>query len=198
VAVLYDYVRGIYMGIFKDCVVVEAGGLGYKVFTSGNTMAMMPEKKKEVILYTVQIVREDFLGLYGFSTRDELDLFQVLITINGVGPKAALSLLSVSMPDRLKLAIISGNESLLMKAPGIGKKIAQRIILELKGKLHAEGIDGEEPSEDTSAENTENEALSALIALGYSEREAKGALKSAGGGLTLEDSIKESLRLLMR
>jgi Holliday junction DNA helicase RuvA len=85
-----------------------------------------------------------------------------------------------------------------MKAPGIGKKIAQRIILELKGKLHAEGIDGEEPSEDTSAENTENEALSALIALGYSEREAKGALKSAGGGLTLEDSIKESLRLLMR
>jgi len=195
---LYDYVRGIYMGILKDCVVVEAGGLGYKVFTSGNTMAMMPEKKKEVILYTVQIVREDFLGLYGFSTRDELDLFQVLITINGVGPKAALSLLSVSMPDRLKLAIISGNESLLMKAPGIGKKIAQRIILELKGKLHAEGIDGEEPSEDTSAENTENEALSALIALGYSEREAKGALKSAGGGLTLEDSIKESLRLLMR
>ncbi len=195
---MYDYVRGIYMGILKDCVVVEAGGLGYKVFTSGNTMAMMPEKKKEVILYTVQIVREDFLGLYGFSTRDELDLFQVLITINGVGPKAALSLLSVSMPDRLKLAIISGNESLLMKAPGIGKKIAQRIILELKGKLHAEGIDGEEPSEDTSAENTENEALSALIALGYSEREAKGALKSAGGGLTLEDSIKESLRLLMR
>ena len=186
------------MGILKDCVVVEAGGLGYKVFTSGNTMAMMPEKKKEVILYTVQIVREDFLGLYGFSTRDELDLFQVLITINGVGPKAALSLLSVSMPDRLKLAIINGNESLLMKAPGIGKKIAQRIILELKGKLHAEGIDGEEPSEDTSAENTENEALSALIALGYSEREAKGALKSAGDGLTLEDSIKESLRLLMR
>ncbi|MBW8382721.1 MAG: Holliday junction branch migration protein RuvA, partial [Youngiibacter sp.] len=81
---MYDYVRGIYMGILKDCVVVEAGGLGYKVFTSGNTMAMMPEKKKEVILYTVQIVREDFLGLYGFSTRDELDLFQVLITINGV------------------------------------------------------------------------------------------------------------------
>ena len=186
------------MGILKDCVVVEAGGLGYKVFTSGNTMAMMPEKKEEVILYTVQIVREDFLGLYGFSTRDELDLFQVLITINGVGPKAALSLLSVSMPDRLKLAIINGNESLLMKAPGIGKKIAQRIILELKGKLHAEGIDGGEPAEDTSAENTENEALSALIALGYSEREAKGALKSAGGGLTLEDSIKESLRLLMR
>lgn len=186
------------MGILKDCVVVEAGGLGYKVFTSGNTMAMMPEKKKEVILYTVQIVREDFLGLYGFSTRDELDLFQVLITINGVGPKAALSLLSVSMPDRLKLAIINGNESLLMKAPGIGKKIAQRIILELKGKLHADGIDGEESIEDTSAENTENEALAALIALGYTDREAKGALKSAGGGLTLEDSIKESLKLLMR
>lgn len=195
---MYDYVRGIYMGIFKDCVVVEAGGIGYKVFTSGNTMAMMPEKKKEVILYTVQIVREDFLGLYGFSTRDELDLFQVLITINGVGPKAALSLLSVSMPDRLKLAIINGNEGLLMKAPGIGKKIAQRIILELKGKLHAEGIDGEESEVDNSAENTENEALAALIALGYSDREAKGALKSAGSGLTLEDSIKESLKLLMR
>lgn len=197
---MYDYIRGIYMGINKDYVVVEAQGIGYKVFTSGNTMAMMPEKTKEVILYLTQIVREDFLGLYGFSTREELELFHVIITINGVGPKAALSLLSVSMPDRLKMAILSGNESLLLKAPGIGKKIAQRIILELKDKLHVDSTDhlDDDRKEELAAENNLNEALAALISLGYTEKEAKGALKKLEESLPLEDTIKESLKLLMR
>lgn len=197
---MYDYIRGIYMGINKDYVVVEAQGIGYKVFTSGNTMAMMPEKTKEVILYLTQIVREDFLGLYGFSTREELELFHVIITINGVGPKAALSLLSVSMPDRLKMAILSGNESLLLKAPGIGKKIAQRIILELKDKLHVDSTDhlDDDRKEELAAENNLIEALAALISLGYTEKEAKGALKKLEESLPLEDTIKESLKLLMR
>lgn len=197
---MYDYIRGVYMGINKDYVVVEAQGIGFKVFTSGNTMAMMPEKAKEVILYTTQIVREDFLGLYGFSTREELELFHVIITINGVGPKAALSLLSVSMPDRLKMAILNGNESLLLKAPGIGKKIAQRIILELKDKLHVDNTDNldDDRKEELEAENNMNEALAALISLGYTEKEANGALKKLEGGLPLEDTIKESLKLLMR
>ncbi|HSP48307.1 MAG TPA: Holliday junction branch migration protein RuvA [Clostridiaceae bacterium] len=197
---MYDYIRGVYMGINKDYVVVEAQGIGFKVFTSGNTMAMMPEKAKEVILYTTQIVREDFLGLYGFSTREELELFHVIITINGVGPKAALSLLSVSMPDRLKMAILNGNESLLLKAPGIGKKIAQRIILELKDKLHVDNTDNldDDRKEELEAENNMNEALAALISLGYTEKEAKGALKKLEGTLPLEDTIKESLKLLMR
>lgn len=197
---MYDYIRGIYMGINKDYVVVEAQGIGYKVFTSGNTMAMMPEKTKEVILYLTQIVREDFLGLYGFSTREELELFHVIITISGVGPKAALSLLSVSMPDRLKMAIINGNESLLLKAPGIGKKIAQRIILELKDKLHVDNTDNldDDRKEELVAENNLNEALAALISLGYTEKEAKGALKKLEESLPLEDTIKESLKLLMR
>lgn len=188
------------MGINKDYVVVEAQGIGFKVFTSGNTMAMMPEKAKEVILYTTQIVREDFLGLYGFSTREELELFHVIITINGVGPKAALSLLSVSMPDRLKMAILNGNESLLLKAPGIGKKIAQRIILELKDKLHVDNTDNldDDRKEELEAENNLSEALAALISLGYTEKEAKGALKKLEGSLPLEDTIKESLKLLMR
>lgn len=197
---MYDYIRGVYMGINKDYVVVEAQGIGFKVFTSGNTMAMMPEKAKEVILYTTQIVREDFLGLYGFSTREELELFHVIITINGVGPKAALSLLSVSMPDRLKMAILNGNESLLLKAPGIGKKIAQRIILELKDKLHVDNTDNldDDRKEELEAENNLSEALAALISLGYTEKEAKGALKKLEGSLPLEDTIKESLKLLMR
>lgn len=197
---MYDYIRGTYMGINKDYVVVEAQGIGFKVFTSGNTMAMMPEKTKEVILYTTQIVREDFLGLYGFSTREELELFHVIITITGVGPKAALSLLSVSMPDRLKMAIINGNESLLLKAPGIGKKIAQRIILELRDKLHVDSTDSldDDRKEELAAENNLNEALAALISLGYTEKEAKGALKKLEESLPLEDTIKESLKLLMR
>lgn len=197
---MYDYIRGTYMGINKDYVVVEAQGIGFKVFTSGNTMAMMPEKTKEVILYVTQIVREDFLGLYGFSTREELELFHVIITITGVGPKAALSLLSVSMPDRLKMAIINGNESLLLKAPGIGKKIAQRIILELRDKLHVDNTDSldDDRKEELAAENNLTEALAALISLGYTEKEAKGALKKLEESLPLEDTIKESLKLLMR
>lgn len=196
---MYDYIRGKYGGIQKDYVIVDNHGMGYKVFTSGNTMASMPRVGDEVLLYLTQIVREDFIGLYGFSSREELDLFLVLITINGVGAKAALSLLSVSLPERLKAAIVGENETLLMKAPGIGKKTAQRIILELKHKLRLEH--GEDLSlkelEDLESENTLNEAMAALQSLGYTEKEAKAALKHVDKALGIEDIIKESLKHLM-
>lgn len=196
---MYDYIRGKYGGIQKDYVIVDNHGMGYKVFTSGNTMASMPRVGDEVLLYLTQIVREDFIGLYGFSSREELDLFLVLITINGVGAKAALSLLSVSLPERLKAAIVGENETLLMKAPGIGKKTAQRIILELKHKLRLEH--GEDLSlkelEDLESENTLNEAMAALQSLGYTEKEAKAALKHVDQALGIEDIIKESLKHLM-
>src|SRR5690554_2594934 len=113
---MYDYIKGKFAGIFKDYVTVENSGIGYKIFTSGYTMAMMPQLNEDLILYLTQIVREDFIGLYGFSTREELELFLILITINGVGAKAALSLLSASSPENLKYATVHENESLLMKA----------------------------------------------------------------------------------
>lgn len=196
---MYDYIKGRYKGIFKDYVSVENGGIGYKVYTSGNSMAMMPGLDEETTLYLTQIVREDFIGLYGFTTRDELELFSILITINGVGAKAALSLLSASSPGNLKFAIVNENESLLMKAPGIGKKIAQRLILELKGKLKIEDFSGmdEHTRKKAMTENISNEALAALMTLGYTEREAKTALKHVEEDQSIESIIKDALKYLM-
>lgn len=196
---MYDYIKGQYKGIFKDYVTVENNGIGYKIFTSGNTMAQMPSLDGEVILYLTQIIREDFMGLYGFSTRDELELFQTLIAISGIGAKASLSLLSASTPDRLKIAIIQENETLLMKAPGIGKKTAQRLILELKDKLKVENmiIDSEKSEEETEMEKHVIEAMAALMTLGYTEREAKGALKNIDRSKAVEGIIKDALKYLM-
>ena len=196
---MYDYIKGKFKGIFKDYVSIENGGIGYKIYTSGNSMAMMPGLDEETTLYLMQIVREDFIGLYGFTSREELELFSILITINGVGAKAALSLLSASSPNNLKAAIVNDNEILLMKAPGIGKKIAQRLILELKGKLRIEDFSGMDESSKKKAEseNISNEALAALITLGYTEREAKTALKHIDADQSIEGIIKDSLKYLM-
>lgn len=196
---MYDYIKGKFKGIFKDYVSIENGGIGYKVYTSGNSMAMMPGIDEEATLYLTQIVREDFIGLYGFTSRDELELFSILITINGVGAKAALSLLSASSPDNLKFAIVNENESLLVKAPGIGKKIAQRLILELKGKLKIEDYTGMDETSKKKAlsENISNEALAALMTLGYTEKEAKTALKHVEEDQSIERIIKDALKYLM-
>jgi Holliday junction DNA helicase RuvA len=162
-------------------------------------MAQMPSLDGEVILYLTQIIREDFMGLYGFSTREELELFQTLITISGIGAKASLSLLSASTPDRLKIAIIQENEAVLLKAPGIGKKTAQRLILELKDKLKVDHmiIDSEKSKEETDMEKHIGEAMAALITLGYTEREAKGALKNIDQSKAVEGIIKDALKYLM-
>ena len=196
---MYDYIKGNYEGIHKDYLSVENAGIGYKVFTSGNTMSLLPDIGEKVTLFLTQIVRLDFIGLYGFYTREELDLFLVLIKINGVGPKAALSLLSVSSPERLKRGIINKDEKLLTKAPGIGKKISQRIILELKGKLTLEESDDLTEIEKLSIASDKNvrESIDALMALGYSEREAEKAVSSVDKNLSIEDIIKSSLKNLM-
>ncbi|MEL7598461.1 MAG: Holliday junction branch migration protein RuvA, partial [Clostridiaceae bacterium] len=132
---MYEYIKGNYIGINKDYIIIETNSIGYKIYTSGSTMAKMPNINEEVKLYIQQLVREDFIGLYGFLTEEEREMFNLLLMINGVGSKAALSLLSISSVNNLKFAILSSDYGTLTKAPGIGKKIAQRIILELKDKL---------------------------------------------------------------
>lgn len=200
---MYEYIKGNYIGINKDYVIVENNGIGYRIFTSGATMAEMPKISEEVMLYLEQIVREDFIGIYGFSTREELEMFKLLLSINGVGAKAALSLLSISRINNLKYAILMGDEKHLCRAPGIGKKTAGRIILELKDKIKTddvvEGVDIQEGFEDIipSNANIVGEALGALLALGYSEKEAETALKKVDKTQTVENIIKESLRVLM-
>jgi holliday junction DNA helicase RuvA len=196
---MYEYIKGTYSGMNKDYIVVENNGIGYKIYTSGSTLAQTPKVDEEIKLYLQQIVREDFIGLYGFLTTEELNMFKLLLTINGVGAKAALSLLSISNVNNLKYAILSNDEKTIIRAPGIGKKMAQRIILELKDKIKPDELVAVGGEEILAQENTENisEALEALIALGYTEKEAQKVLDSVNKNDSLENIIKSSLRLLM-
>ncbi|SDP63972.1 Holliday junction branch migration protein RuvA [Clostridium gasigenes] len=197
---MYEYIKGKYIGINKDYVIVENNGFGYKIFTSGATMSSMPKIGENVLLYLEQIVREDFIGLYGFDSKEELQMFKMLIGINGVGAKATLSLLSISRINNLKYSILMGDEKHLCRAPGIGKKTAGRIILELKDKLKpdelVEGVEGFE-NIDASYASVISEVLGALLALGYSEKEAENALKKVDKTETLESMIKSCLKVLM-
>ena len=199
---MYEYIRGIYKGFKKDYIIIENQGIGYKIFTSGSTMAALPGLDQEVSVYLKQVVREDFIGLYGFITEEELELFNSLTNINGVGAKAALSILSIGNVANIKYAIVSNDEKFIIKAQGIGKKIAQRIILELKDKLYKEQIsDGINIDDISIVDNIDNnkiiEVREALLALGYGEKEIEKALKKATLTDTIENIIKEALRLLM-
>lgn len=197
---MYEYIKGTYAGMNKDYIVMDNNGIGYKIFTSGSTMAKMPKIGEEVFIYIHQIVREDFIGLYGFLTREELDMFNLLLGINGVGTKASLSLLSISSVSNLKYAIITGDDKTLVRAPGIGKKTAQRIVLELKDKIKDASSsisgDGNGLDESFNADNT-TEALGALVSLGYSEKEAQNAIENVNKNDSLESIIKQCLKYLM-
>lgn len=199
---MYEYIKGKYMGINKDYIVVENSGIGYKIFTSGATMSSVPECGEEVILYVDQIVREDFIGLYGFDSKEELAMFKLLLTVNGVGPKAALSLLSISRLNNLKYAIMTGDEKHICRGVGIGKKTAARIILELKDKLQPDelldiAVDSNEDNNEENNLMALSEVLSALIALGYSEKESEKVLKTIDKTETVENMIKNALKALM-
>lgn len=199
---MYTYIKGIYIGIDKDYVIVENNGIGYKIYVSGSTMASMPKIGEEVLLYLEQLVREDFIGLYGFYTEEERSMFNKLLTINGVGAKACLSLLSISTVNNLKYAILTGDEKVITRAPGIGKKIAQRIILELKDKIEADEfvskVTGDKVSEDIFKQDKKiAEVMAALISLGYSEKEAEKAINASDKSENLESIIKACLKFLM-
>jgi len=199
---MYEYIRGIYKGIKKDYIVVENSNIGYKIYSSGSTISKLPQINEEISLFLKQIVREDFVGLYGFLTEEELTMFNYLININGVGSKAALSILSIGNVNNIKYAILSGDEKFLSRAPGIGKKIAQRIILELKDKLFKEDKDGGVNlalsfSEESSYQHNLLEAKEALMALGYSEKECDNVLTKVNKEESLENIIKNSLKQLM-
>lgn len=199
---MYEYIKGIYKGINKDYIVIENNEIGYRIYSSGSTMAELPVVDENIVLYTIQIVRQDFIGLYGFSTVEELELFEKLLTVNGVGAKAALSLLSITNAEKLTKAIVNGEDNIIVKAPGIGKKIAQRVILELKDKLQIYSIDDDSEENlsagiDCSNDKIEKDAMEALRSLGYSDKEINKALKHIENKTSIEQIIKESLKYLM-
>lgn len=193
-------VKGILIYIDAQFVVVECGGVGFKCFTTLNTSKSVGKIGSEVNLYTHLSVREDAMDLFGFSTVSELDAFKMLITVSGVGPKAAVSVLSELTPDRLALAIASGDTKSIVKANGIGKKTAERIVLELKDKM-ANVASGELSSAVASAgsiveESASAEAVAALVALGFSQSDAAVAVGQMDKSLSADEMIRLGLRQL--
>src|SRR2546430_6112146 len=178
-------IRGRVIARGTDHVVVETSGVGYKVFVP------RPPGRDDVLLHTHQVVREDDEALYGFETREELALFEMLISVSGVGPKAGLAILSVARPAEIAAAIASGDTAALARAPGVGKKTAERLIVDLKSKIgRVTGLPV------TGALAGEDDAHAALVALGYTASEAATALRDAPrkGSATTEERLAAALR----
>ena len=191
-------VRGKLIHTTSSSAVVECGGVGYNCQTTINTLKNL-KLNTEVMLYTYLNVREDALDLFGFYDEDELECFKLLISVSGVGPKAALSILSLLTPESLALAVASGDAKAVTKAQGVGPKIAERVVRELKGKLSSfEFSDNGELSDiaDVSLNSDKSEAVSALQFLGYSQSEASRAVASVKGDFTVEEVIKKALNIL--
>ena len=201
---MFYYVSGIVAHVEPYLAVIDCGGVGYACRTTNYTLSVL-KKGDKAKLFTYLNVREDAMELYGFATQEELSLFQQLISVSGVGPKAALSILSASTPANLALSIITGDEKALTCAQGIGKKIAQRVILELKDKLAKGQVTGGagESYGGTGVtvipENKRSEASAALAVLGYSAAEINLALKDIDlEAHTLEETIKLALKRMMK
>ena len=181
----------------QDFAVIECGGVGYACNTTLSTIGQIQGLQGDVTLYTSMVVREDDVSLYGFATLDELQAFKLLLSVSGVGPKAGLAILSVCTPQSFALAVASGDAKTFTKAKGIGPKVAQRIVLELKDKVSKETeLMGENIGVDFSATSTGNasEAISALVVLGYSQSEAAKFVSKLDPETPVEDMIKQSLR----
>ena len=200
---MFYYVNGTVAHVGPYLAVIDCGGVGYACKTTNVTLAALTVGKPTK-LYTYLNVREDAMELFGFATEEELGCFQMLIGVSGVGPKAALSILSSTPPERLALAIITGDEKALTMASGIGKKIAQRIILELKDKLAKGQLSPAGESYGGTGvtvipENKLSEATAALAVLGYSNSEIGLALKGIDlDSLSLEQIIKQALKKMVK
>ncbi|WP_308856993.1 Holliday junction branch migration protein RuvA [uncultured Oscillibacter sp.] len=202
---MFYYLEGTVAELLPYLAVIDCGGVGYACKTTNNTLSHLKKGQKGKV-YTYLNVGEGVFDLYGFATQSELHTFRMLLGVSGVGPKAALAILSTGTPDALAMAIITGDEKTLTAAPGIGKKIAQRIILELKDKLAKEsaatGLDFSGNGTSVNAvsfTNKASEAAQALAVLGYSSAEVAVALKGVDvENLPLEEIIRQSLKKMVK
>lgn len=199
---MFYYVNGPVAELEAGLAVIDCGGVGYACATTNYTLSQL-KKGERAKLYTYLNVREDAMELFGFASQSELRSFKLLIGVSGVGPKAALSILSSTTPQQLAMAVVMGDEKALTAAPGIGKKIAQRIILELKDKLAREQGSFDAGSAESvrmpTQDNKAGEAAAALAVLGYGSQEIAAALKGIDmASLPLEEIIRQSLKKMVK
>ena len=200
------FIQGELCEVGQDTIIVACQGIGYEIQVPVSVAQSLPDPGNRVKIYTYTYVREDALGLFGFLTRDDLTVFKLLITVNGVGPKAALAILSSMTADELRLAILAEDAKAISKAPGIGPKTAKRMIIELKDKLDLESmIDNHgdsstyAPGNAEAAASVRDEVIMALTALGYSNTEAVRAVRAVSGAdeMDSETLLKQALKKIM-
>lgn len=182
---MIGFLKGIIDSIYEDRIIIDVNGIGFNVYMPASQREMLEQRGSQIKVYTYMAVREDAMQLYGFTTADSLELFKLLIQVNGIGPKGALALLSTMGTDEIKFAIMSGDAKTISKAPGIGAKTAQRLIIDLKDKVSVRDMLDAYSVNNAAApavgmSDAMSEAIEALTALGYSQTDAMRAVRQSG------------------
>ncbi len=193
---MYAFISGTLDYVGNGYVVLDNNGIGFRIHVPTTILAKLPAPGKQVKLYTYQHIREDAMELFGFLNMEDKEIYEILISVSGVGPKVGLAILSTVDPNAFISAVISGDVKAITKAPGVGPKLAQRIILELKDKFKGYGGDAVVISDDVPSASSNNEAIEALTALGYTQNEAAKAVMGLEG--SVEQIVGQALKNLMR
>lgn len=200
---MISYIKGELVELTENAIVLDHDGMGFLIMMPASILAKLPAIGSELKVHTYLYVKEDALDLYGFLTKDDLKVFRLLITVSGIGPKGALAILSTMSPDDLRFAVLAGDSKTISKAPGIGSKTAQKLIIELKDKLKIEdvldgGADGGYEPQSDMGDKAAAEAVMALTALGYSSADATRAVRQVDGGADMDSEalLKAALKKL--
>jgi len=199
---MYSYIKGILVEVTTDGIVIDNQGIGYAILVPGQVFDYLPSVGEELKIYTYHYVREDIIALYGFLTREDVNIFKMLIGVSGIGPKGALAILSVMSTDDLRFAILGDDAKAIATAPGVGAKTAQRLIIELKDKMSLEDafeqklVNQTEKAAKNPKTGVKNEAILALTSLGYSQSEALKVLSNIEikEDSLVEDVLKDALK----
>ena len=199
------YIKGPLAYVLDQSVVLDAHGVGYQIYVSSSTLSRLPSRGGEVQLFTYMQVSESGQSLHGFLTQEELRLFTLLISVSGIGPKVASAILSSLSPAQVIIAIVADDAAALSKAPGVGKKTAQRVMLELRDKIktadswESSGVDDQSAAAFSGPRSEKQDAMDALLALGYGRAEAmQAALEVAEEGMTADQIIRQALKKLAK
>ena len=200
---MISYIKGELVELTENAIVLDHDGMGFLIMMPASILAKLPAIGSELKVHTYLYVKEDALDFYGFLTKDDLKVFRLLITVSGIGPKGALAILSTMSPDDLRFAVLAGDSKTISKAPGIGSKTAQKLIIELKDKLKIEdvldgGADGGYEPQSDMGDTAAAEAVMALTALGYSSADATRAVRQVDGGADMDSEalLKAALKKL--